>query len=512
MVPHDPQPGNPSLPHSVACAGASGRGFAAADAASALRTLFDLPPRDWPGAGLRSVKQTTVRTVYQGSLHDTPVHVKVFRPDTFSDRARDFWSGARAERELANLHRARALGLPVPQPLAIGLIGASPAQSFLATRTIDGATPFTFGSPEAAQQTVGALLRAAHDRGFLPGDLHPGNVVLDRVGRAYLLDVTSVRHGGEPDLGRRAAALAFFCQALDGGALDPRARTLLRAYLAAGRALPARFRDHLAQYSRAVRRRALRAFGRRSSRPCRHTEVHRGRRGEPDWYLHTGPAAEGQEPLWTACREFAASALPPPLRAGRRGAVWLFPEFAVKQRPQGAARHLFEAMYWLQFAGVPEPQPVALRTQGDQGLVFAQRLPGESLANAIAGGHLDEAAIAAAARSLGRSMGRLHAHGLRNRDLKFENLVFDAKTGTVSIVDLDGVRRKSPGDYRGQGADLGRALAAFRTAGSPGGDATLRRFALAYLLARLRLLDRPDPRRLWRGAERRAAEWVSAHA
>jgi hypothetical protein len=105
----------------------------------------------------------------------------------------------------------------------------------------------------------------------------------------------------------------------------------------------------------------------------------------------------------------------------------------------------------------------------------------------------------------------LHAHGLRNRDLKFENLVRDPASGVIRAVDLDGVRRGAANDHRGQGRDLGRLLAAFRAAGSPGGAGTVSAFVRAYLRSHLRLLQRPPLLRIARRAEQRAAEWASAH-
>jgi tRNA A-37 threonylcarbamoyl transferase component Bud32 len=234
------------------------------------------------------------------------------------------------------------------------------------------------------------------------------------------------------------------------------------------------------------------------------------RRGEPHWHLHAVADAGERARLHAACREFAA-APPSPLRQGRRGAVWVLDELVVKQRDQGAARHLFRAMYWLLFAGVPQAGPVALRTLGGTGLVFARRLPRASLAAELQDGRLRPAEALAAARALGDAVGRLHAHGLRNRDLKLENLVRDPAAGTVCMVDLDGVRRKRPSDARGQGADLGRLLAAFRAAGSPGGARAVATFARAYLRARQRLLQEAPSRRLWRAAGRRAHEWAAAH-
>jgi len=198
-------------------------------------------------------------------------------------------------------------------------------------------------------------------------------------------------------------------------------------------------------------------------------------------------------------------------RRGRRGGVWVLDAFVVKDRDQGKARKLWLAHYWLLFAGVAAPTPLALRLHAGRGRVFTRRLPLPDLAEELSSGQLDEAALAAAARSLGAMVGRLHAHGLRNRDLKLENLVREPEGRGVAMVDLDGVTLHSAEDTRGCGRDLGRLLAAWRAAGSPGGEPTVCRFVRAYARSRRRLLQQPPMQRLLMHAEKRAREWQTSH-
>ena len=190
--------------------------------------------------------------------------------------------------------------------------------------------------------------------------------------------------------------------------------------------------------------------------------------------------------------------------------MWLLDDVVVKERDAAAARRLWRASYWLLFAGVATALPVALRLSARRGHVFCARAGARSLAGELADGALDAGSIAAAARSLGTNVGRLHAHGLGNRDLKLDNLVRDERGG-VCMVDLDGVRRRGANETRGRGAELGRLLAAFRAAGAPGGDAAVRAFLRSYLRAQRCLLQRPPLRRLLQRAEQRAREWASAH-
>jgi tRNA A-37 threonylcarbamoyl transferase component Bud32 len=506
MVPQRPTRGNDPLPHSLVVGRASAA--AATAIAPALQRLLAHDVADWPLHGLQLVKQRTVRTVLRGVLDGVAVHVKVFRADTLVDHVRDLVRTDRGRREAANLLRARTLGLPVVEPLAHGFaVDGDRRHAFVVTATRDG-EPFTFATASAsAARAVGALLRRLHDAGERPGDLHPGNVVVGADGEVSLLDLTSVRHGGEPSLSERARALAFFCHELDGGALDPAAREVLSGYGAAG-AMPAAFRSELRLATHRWRAAALPAFGRRAFRDCRHTELGPRRRGLPRWCWHR---PEVDDAVRAACEAFAASP-PPPAKSGRRGAVWQHGELVVKQRDAAKAKRLWRASYWLLFARVPAAAPVAVRTFAGSGLVFTKRLANASLADDLGRGALDARAITAAARSLGDGVGRLHAHGLRNRDLKLDNLVRDPAAGAVHMVDLDGVRPNAALDTRGLGADLGRLLAAFRAAGAPGGAATVRTFVRAWLRAQRRLLRRPPLRRLLRHTERRAREWASAHA
>lgn len=507
MVPQGSIPSNHPLPHSVAVQCGRAVAVAAAPIAQALSDLLRHEVSSWDSHGLRRTKERTVRSVFAGELGSVPVHVKVFRADTFADRARDAVRGPRGERELQNLLHAKTLGLPVVEPLASGIAcDGGQQRSFVVTRTVPGGRPFSWPATVRAQQLVGALLARVHARGLLPGDLHPGNLLLDASEQPWLLDLTSLRRVGDPSLQIRARALAFFCHQLDGGALDRAARSLLLAYRSDD--MPSSFEDELRLATHRWRAAALPAFGRRCTRSCAHTEVEDRHRSRPRWHWHLGPHLDAT--TRARCAELA-EAPPVPHKTGRRGSVWLVAEMAVKERSSGAARKLWRAAYWLLFAKVKAPTPLALRLHRGRGLVFSRRLGPRSLEAELEAGLLDAAAITEAARSLGTNVGRLHAHGLGNRDLKFDNLVRDRTSGEVCMVDLDGVSRGSAADTRGRGADLGRLLAAFRNAGSPGGPATVATFLRSYLRANRRLLQRPPLKRMLARAAHRAGEWAAAH-
>lgn len=507
MVPHIPSPGNVPLPQSLPVAAGRASAAAAPAIAEPLRALLAHDVDQWPAHGLRCVKQRTVRSVFRGDLGGVDAFVKVFRADTLVDRVRDLVRADRGRAECRHLAAAAALGLPVVEPLAHGFgVEGGHLRSFLVTRAAAGA-PFTFAAAAAAQRAAGALLRRLHDLGVLVADLHPGNLLVDDVGGLRLLDLTSVRRGEAASVRERARGLARFCNVLDGGVVDPAAAALLAGYLAAG-PLPPSFRAEAAAAARRLRAASLHAFGRRAFRDCAHTETTPRRRAVPRWVWHL-PTADAA--VRAACTAFAA-APDAPAKAGRRGAVWLHGDLAIKDRDAGAAQKLWRAGYWLAFAGVDAPAPVALRLHAGRGLVFVRRVGPWSLADELAAAPPARAAAIADAARLGRSVGRLHAHGLGNRDLKFSNLVRDPASGALAMVDLDGVRRRAATETRGRGADLGRLLAAFDAAGRPGGAAAVRAFVRGYARAHRALLQDTPLRRLLRRAETRAGEWRAAHA
>ena len=509
MVPQRPTPGNQALTHSSTAAGGV-RVVATPEVADALAELSRHDVAEWSDHGLERIKHRQVRRVFRGELGGVAVHVKVFRADTIAAKARDaLRAGGKGEREAEHLLQVRALGLPAVEPLAHGFAREGDQLcSFLVTRTV-ASEPFTFAAGEAASRAAGRLLRRVHDLGLVPADLHPGNLLVAADGEPLLCDLTALRRTGELSVRRRAQGLAFFCNPIDGGPLDPIARGLLRGYEEPG-PMPTSFRAELARATRQLRATSLRSFGRRSTRSCRHTEAEPRRRAVPRWFWFVGEGGVDD----ALRRELDAfdPAAHPPRRSGRRGAVWLRESFAVKERDAGKARKLWLAHYWLLFARVPTATPLALRVHDGRGRVFVRRIANDDLATELREGRLDELGIAAAARALGHAVGRLHGHGLRNRDLKFDNLVRSPDGAGVAMVDLDGVSLHSAEDTRGCGRDLGRLLAAWHEAGEPGGEASLRRFTSAYLRIRRKLLQQPPMKRILMHAARRAGEWRQSHS
>ncbi len=509
MVPHRPTSGNQALLHSLTNSNGAVAN-ASPEVADALQILLQHDVAEWTNHGFEQIKLRTVRRVFRGQLGNVAVHIKVFRADTIAAKAKKALRTDKAEREANHLNKARELGLPCVEPLGHGIaIEGDQRQSFLVTRSITS-EEFEFPAPPEVATAVGNLVRRVHDAGIEPLDLHPGNVLVTDQGEALLCDLTSLRHAGELSVRKRAAGLAFLCNPIDGGPLDPQTRDFRRGYEAAGPAMPESFEGELARATRQLRATALKSFGRRTMRSCKHTDAESRRRATPWFFWHLADDGKNQF-LKGACREFTGEGLPP-RRTGRRGSVWLTDTMAIKERDAGKARKLWLASYWLLFAAVPIATPVAMCVLGGRGKVFVRRLPHDDLATELAAGPLDEAAIARSSRALGNSIGRMHGHGLRNRDLKFDNLVRDPETGVLAMVDLDGVTHHAAEETRGCGRDLGRLLAAFRNADSPGGEVSIRRFLRAYVRARRRMLQDPPMKRILKRAESRAGEWAATHS
>lgn len=508
MVPQGPTPGNQALQHSSSFEDGTAL-TAAPEVAEAAAALLRSDVGTWSQLGLTEQKHRTVRRVFSGRLGEVDVYVKVFRADTIAAKARHALRRRhKGEREALNLQAARDARLPAVQPLAFGLAREGHELcSFLVTRSAEAA-PFTLPCDDRVAAAAGSLIRRIHDAGMQPGDLHAGNLLVTSDGDPLLCDLTSLHRVGALSIRARATALAFFCGPVDGGPLDPVARALLAGYTAAG-SLTAAFPRELARATRRLRATSLRSFGRRSTRSCKHTEAEPRRRATPRWFWFIGEG-RADEQLRAEVDAFTPAAHAP-RREGRRGGVWLCDAFAVKEREGGKARKLWLAHYWLLFARVTTPTPLALQLHAGRGQVFVQRIEGPDLAAELRDGAISEADVSEAARALGRAVGRLHGHGLRNRDLKLDNLVRVPGSDEVAMVDLDGVTLHSAEDTRGCGRDLGRLLAAWQDAGEPGGPLTARRFLFAYVRARRRLLQAPPIPRILKHAERRAKEWRRDH-
>ncbi len=104
-------------------------------------------------------------------------------------------AATRMWREFHLLARARALGLPVPEPVAARCIRTSPVtyRGDLLTRWVRDTRTLTSRLaegplPPEAWHAIGRVLRRFHDAGVFHADLNADNVLLDDAGDVHLLD------------------------------------------------------------------------------------------------------------------------------------------------------------------------------------------------------------------------------------------------------------------------------------------------------------------------------------
>lgn len=136
--------------------------------------------------------------------------------------SRYLWTGlerTRAFRELRLTAHLHALGLPVPRPVAAAVTRAGPTYTAaLITVRIPGAGALAECLAEAEPallERVGATIRRFHAAGLDHVDLNARNLLIDRTGKVWLIDLDRCRlraPGGwqEDNLARLGRSLAKF--------------------------------------------------------------------------------------------------------------------------------------------------------------------------------------------------------------------------------------------------------------------------------------------------------------
>jgi len=391
--------------------------------------------------------------------------VKHYRAGSGRHPARERWKAwlgrSPADREFRTLARLREAGLPVPPPLARATVAGG--DRLIVTRFVAGETwsQGLAACPRSRRQALAALgsvLAGLHQRGWLHGDLHGGNL-LATPGGPVLLDLQHARRshrrrGRARDLARlehwlwaagvplsdrvrtRAAALRL------ARPFDGRARRELGRV---GRAVRGRFHEHAESRHRRARR-----PGRRSARL--ELEGHRGLR------LRTIEAAEVAE-AFTAHRQALARNDDRVLKDDGRSRVTAVRAGAhrivVKEvLPRGAWRRLSDVVrgsagrrawsggHGLAARSLGAATPLAYLERRSFGLpsaslVFLEDLGPAEPADAIAG---DPRRLTETVAALGALAARLHTRGADHGDLKASHVYLDPAGGPPRLLDLEGVR------------------------------------------------------------------------
>lgn len=161
--------------------------------AQAARRLLEAGPEAAPPGALLSARADRFVVRLEGAV----VKVYLRRPGLL-ERLGALLVGDRAQRAARTTRRARDAGLPVPEVLAMV---RGPAGAALVLREVEGArelrAAYFEAPPGRARQELAreaaALVARLHRARFFSGDLHQGNVLVDRAGRLALIDADGLR-------------------------------------------------------------------------------------------------------------------------------------------------------------------------------------------------------------------------------------------------------------------------------------------------------------------------------
>ena len=103
-----------------------------------------------------------------------------------SERLKAFFRKSRAEREWRGAVRLQEAGIAVPPPLAWGIGGG---KAFYISQALDGSPLETCIEKNAFLPQIALMLRKMHDIGVFHRDLHGENVLVNKEGKLYLVDL-----------------------------------------------------------------------------------------------------------------------------------------------------------------------------------------------------------------------------------------------------------------------------------------------------------------------------------
>jgi tRNA A-37 threonylcarbamoyl transferase component Bud32 len=419
------------------------------------------------GSEVRVLRESGPRRVLVLKLLEHPVVVKWFRVGSgahpWRERVKARLGHAPAQREWRALAALLRAGLPVPEPLALGVL--PDGDRLLVMRWVPGVPLADALRSRACERhrllaELGEIVARLHAAGWTHGDLHVGNV-MQGLAAPVLLDwqsagPTTSYADRTRDLARLEHSLAAHVARGDRMRLrqaalslvpphDAGARALLRA---AGKAADARAREHAASRT---------ADALRPGRLCARVEVG-GARGLRLHELAPEELAELVAAHRAALDAGDARVLERSHRArvttleagGRRVVVketpWRGVGRALADRLRGSAGfRAFRGGHGLRARGLGAPLPLAFLERRRLGLPVASWLVLEDLRPAPAAAFALEAGLDAESvlDALARYATALHRSGVDHGDLKATHLLLvrDHANGLVPhAVDLEGVR------------------------------------------------------------------------
>jgi len=446
------------------------------------------PPSDI--RGVETLKLSPFRVVLRLRRAGHTRIVKIYRPHGFRWRRR-------ARAELLALRTARARGIACPEAIAACDSGSAGPSALVLEDLGEGTTlDALHDSPEAraSLRAAGELTAQACRAGLDHRDLHLGNLYRDTSGKIWLLDLHAARFRDEPVPVTRGRFRNLYLS------LPWPEQRGLREQLFAPLDLPPSPRQLSGWVRKHLNKRVLR---------CERNSGSFRRCGSV--LRRVGIAVDAD--AWRKELESAE-----PIKSGRRGRVVRAVFGVGKLRETGTAQRLWRAAHALELRSVPAALGLALLPGTERGghWIVSEDLSrsGTNLADRVRAG-ADPTKLEAWARSLGKSLGRLHATGLRCRDSRGDN--FQVVEDEVCLVDCDGVVGMRPwGHSRAHAADLGRLLAWARHQTGDGLDEVLpaltRRFLRSYLREWVGFGHTPPLRSLVTKSLLRAQRWQSQHS
>lgn len=360
-------------------------------------------------------------------------------------------------RALRRLHRA---GVPVPEPLARGVVEGGDRITVLRFHPEPLLSEALGDLParerRAALGAVGDAVARLHGAGWIHGDLHAGNL-LASAGGAVLLDLQRARRSRFPRARRRD--LAFLHHSLLPLTRAAERVALGRRILARRRLPPAAIRAELRRIGRAARARAAEHAAsrtRRALRPGRRfAELRLGpfrglrlREVEPAWIAAVveahrraaGPALLKEDGRSRVTRVVAGARSTVVKQVRARGAFRLLAD-----RLRGApAWRAFRGGHGLEARGIRAARPLACLVRWRAGLPVESLVLLEDLGGAVPADRAVESGAdpESVLLALADLAARLHLRGVDHGDLKASHVLLPAPgpPGEPALIDLEGVR------------------------------------------------------------------------
>jgi len=428
-------------------------------------------PETWLENAGETLRELPARHVFRARVGGLPCVVKLYRPRRLRQ-----WVRRYAEAEAERAEAARALGVPVVEPLAHARL--RDGRQVLVLREETGARTLQemVLDPELRgrarrdlARAAGRLLATLLNAGIRWDDAHAGNVLVRPDGSLLIADAWNLRPGDYLTADERARVLAQFAPFfLTHGKLSDllvfwgeygRASTFLPEDLEAHRRrvldlVPEAFRKLAGSRARRMRRK---------SRPVRVGAFHGFAREELDdatlaavveraENLGDGPDVLKRSPTaWTLAvgdewiaKIFLPKKITRPLRDLVRGT---------------RAERALEASQALEHRGVKTPEVGAVLRDGilpTRSILVMRRVrSAHPLPDVLRS--LDPREQRAAAARLGRTLRRMHDWGLRHRDLKHDNILAECGGASFRFLDLDGISQTRRGklDWERRARDLG---------------------------------------------------------